>query len=658
MPGDTQTIDYDALAKQHGATTGSDIDYDALAQEHGAIHTTGDKGSPWQEMDPKALQQQIESNPFRALQVPFEQLGATAGRAHDQLADKMLEDAAKGRGVSKTDYVKHFLLGASEDSSKIIAGATSPTGLAVAGATALVPEIMGPALMLHGGVNAAANIPEAIKGDPDAVQRFLESSAEAASGGIATRGAFGAGATSPVRSAWQRYSPARSVEEALGRKLTPQELITPRPGGANLPALNNTPQEVLTYAKKIGVNLTPGQATEDAMAQNLQKAGTTAAIGGKDLQAALLENQSKFAKAVTDFRDTVDPHKQGVSTDQAGQTVQRTVKVARDVAHDNASQNYDAIGGLMDEPVDPSRVSTAWNKLKGDLPMGAEEGILAQTPRSMRAVVEDLLSGNPEGFKPTVGQAIQLRKFFRDLGTTEGLPDRTQATYSKMENAMDSALKDSAAKNNFSKQWDDANKGWRDYKTKYGDPKSTLFKITNARNPEQIISTLQNAAPSDIAMIRNETAVKNPQGQIVGDGLDPLRRQIVKDIQGSRYRIGGDDGLGGYSHEYLNQLFKPDQLKELYVQSDLAHRLHYDPNPSGTGANISSVSQLGAWNQAKMSAAAKLSMPKDALSYIGSGATKTSVPIAPAYKSLTSPVTGVRALIGAGGASQIAEEGR
>ena len=43
----------------------------------------------------------------------------------------------------------------------------------------------------------------------------------------------------------------------------------------------------------------------------------------------------------------------------------------------------------------------------------------------MRGVVEDLLSGKPEGFKPTVGQTIQLRKLFRDLGD----PDRYLETF-------------------------------------------------------------------------------------------------------------------------------------------------------------------------------------------------------------------------------------
>jgi len=85
----------------------------------------------------------------------------------------------------------------------------------------------------------------------------------------------------------------------------------------------------------------------------------------------------------------------------------------------------------------------------------------------------------------------------------------------------------------------------------------------------------------------------------------------------------------------LKTLFDPDTVKELYLKADLANRLKYDPNPSGTGANISSVSQLGAWNQAKMSAAAKLSMPRDPLSFLP----KENLSSLPGRTQLSPPIT-------------------
>src|SRR6266702_3945858 len=405
---------------------------------------------------------------------------------------------------------------------------------------------------------------------------------------------------------WSKVSPAATVEEALGRKLATSEADTPRAGGQIQPALNNTPREVLTHASEEGIKLTPGQATEDAMAQNLQKAGTTAAVGGKELSSALAEQKVKFGQAVNGFMDDVDPKRAGLSAESAGEQIKQTQQVAKSVSHDNASQGYAKIDYLMDKTIDGSPISFAWSKVKGNLPMGAEEAILAQTPRSMRAVVSDLLSAKPEGFQPTVAQTIQLRKFFREMGETEGLPNQTQGIFRAMSQAADSAAEAGTAKYGGAEDWRAANAGWKDYATKYGDPQSMLYKIGRTQDPQRVTTMLTNASAADINVLKAEK---------MDAALEPLKRQVVQDIAQSRFRVG-HDGIGGYSDSYLKALFSPEEVKELYLKGDLANRLQFDPNPSGTGSNISSLSQLGLWNQTKMSAAAKLLMPRDPLSFL------------------------------------------
>lgn len=403
---------------------------------------------------------------------------------------------------------------------------------------------------------------------------------------------------------WSKVSPTASFEEALGTKLTPAEADTPRSGGQIQPALNNTPREVLQHAHDEGIDLTPGQATENALAQNAQKSGTNAAIGGKELQAALNENKMKFGQSVNKFMDKVDPKRAGLSAESAGEQIQKTQQTAKSVSHDNAAQGYAKIDYLMDKPVNPQPISAAWTQAKQNLPMGAEEQILAQTPRSMRAVVSDMLSGNPEGFKPTFAQAIQLRKFFRDMGETQGLPNQTQAMFKQMSGVVDKTMEQSAGAN--ADDWRAANQGWRDYSTKYGDPQSILYKIGRTQDPTRVVTMLQNAPATDILLAKQE----------MGDAaLEPLRRQVIQDIAQSRFNVG-HDGLGGYSDSYLKALFPADQVKELYLKGDLANRLKYDPNPSGTAGGLQSLEQLKFGNQAKMTTAAKLSMPKDALSFL------------------------------------------
>lgn len=437
---------------------------------------------------------------------------------------------------------------------------------------------------------------------------------------------------------WSKVSPAASIERALSAKLTPIEADTPRAGGQIQPALNNTPREVLEHAKSEGINLTPGQATESGLAQNLQKSGTSAAIGGKELAGAIAENKVKFGQAVNNFMDDVDPKRMGLSTEQAGQTIKETAQTAKSVAHDNAAQGYQKIDYLMDKPIDGSPVSAAWSKVKGSLPMGVEDQILAQTPRSMRAVVGDLLSGRPEGFKPTVSQAIQLRSFFREMGETEGLPNQTQGIFRQMSQAADSAAEAGTGQYGGTEDWRAANAGWKDYATKYGNPQSVLYKVLRQNDPVRTVTMLQNAPATDIATLKSEG---------MDAALEPLRRQVVQDIAKSRFNIS-HDGVGGYSDSYLKELFSPEQVKELYLKADLAGRLKYDPNPSGTAAGVQSLEQLTLGNQAKMATAAKLSMPRDPLSFLPSKQGAPSPAVIPKGNPTPFAISGFQQLNGRG----------
>jgi hypothetical protein len=633
MANGTQTVDYDALIAKHGGTAAppagdgsSSVDFDSLIAKHGGAVSSAsasNSDSYWNDLkDRYALPRSVDLS-----KTLFENYGKLSTDDFNKIdVEKFSRAYAEANPQAATptsflgrswDEVKNLFKGAFGESA--LFGDPTKTS-SVAGYTPPSP----------------ASAAEALKSRAREAEEHPTAAAGAAATDIAALslpflGKFG-------ESVWSRVSPAKTVESALGRSLTAAEADAPRAGGAIQPALANTPREVLQHAHDEGINLTPGQGTEDAMAQNLQKAGTTAAVGGKDLAAALAENRAKFGAAVNRFMDNVDPKRMGLSSEQAGETINRIAKTARSVAHDNAAQNYDKIDYLMDSKMNGASISKAWNGIKGDLPIGAEDAILAQTPRSMRAVVEDLLSGKPEGFAPTVAQTIQLRKFFRDLGDTEGLPDKTQATYQKMENSASSALDAHAAAKGASDDWQAANAGWKDYKQKYGDVKSPLYKIINQRDPTKIVAQLSNAPATDIELLKNEGMTA---------ALEPLKRQVIQDIARSRFRIA-HDGLGGYDDAYLKALFSPAEVKELYLKADLANRLQYDPNPSGTGGAASSISQLGFWNQAKMSAAAKLSMPRDALSYLPARAVPAvrTTPFAALPASLaqqvTSPVTGQR----------------
>ena len=596
----TAQIDYDALAQQQGGQSTQSVDYDALAQQHGG---TSDA------QEPEGVIKRTARGLLSGLGLPetLSEVPAWASRGIPGLDPNAV--APKKEDIPLIGpVIKAF----EKPSSESIAGAIPIIGpTSVAAAQKVRQGDYG------GAFGTAVAAPLAITaGSPSARGALLDP----VTGG---------------QNIWSKVSPTAKFEQAVGTRLTPAEADTPRPGGQIQPALNNTPREVLQHAHDEGIDLTPGQATENALAQNAQKSGINAASGGRQLQAALNAQRTQFGQAINNFMDEVDPPingvRRGATAESAGQAIQQAQGVAKGVSHDNAAQGYQKIDYLMDKPVNSQPISAAWNQVKQNLPMGAEESILAQTPRSMRAVVEDMLSGKPEGFNPTFNQAIQLRKFFRDMGDTQGLPNQTQAMFKQMSGAVDGAMQSTASQLNAAADWRSANAGWKDYATKYGDPQSILYKIGRQQDPTKIVTMLQNAPATDIMTVKQE----------MGDAaLEPLRRQVIQDIAQSRFNIG-HDGIGGYSDQYLKALFPPEQVKELYLKGDLANRLKYDPNPSGTAGGLQALEQLTFGNQGKMAIAARLSMPKDALSYLPEGSTSSPASrgqLAPPISIASNPV--------------------
>lgn len=426
-------------------------------------------------------------------------------------------------------------------------------------------------------------------------------------------------------------TPSKVLETQLGkitgRTLGAAEADTPRPEGAFQPARNVTPREVLTYAHDQGLTLTPGQATEDGAAYDIQKAGRSAAITGKQIEAETAANMAKVNQRATAIAEASDPKRMGLSEESAGLSAKQAVATAKDIAHENASNAYQ---NLPEVPMDTAQLSKSWTELRGAMPMGVEEKILGNVPRDMKGLVEEILYPSKDGPMPmTADQALKLRSLFLDLGRTVGadLPSRSQAIFKMLSHDADSIV----AKAYIDAGQDPgmvraAQNGWKDYVTKYGDPSSPLYKILDQRDPTKVVSTLKNLPATDLAQLRAETGVKDATGKIVADGpaIEALKRQVINDIQKSRFNIS-HNGLGDYSDAYLRELFGPETTKELYLQSDLMKRLKFDPNPSGTG------SQLNLWHQTKAQVAAKLSLPKDPLSFLsdqGAPAVRTT-PFAP-----------------------------
>ena len=109
-------------------------------------------------------------------------LGNWANEKADQNRQENLAAAAKGQPTPHSE-ITNTALGMLGSTGKMASQVTTPQGLAVAGAAAVAPEIVGPAMIAHGGYTAAKNAPAAIQGNPDAVEASLTGLSEAAGGG-------------------------------------------------------------------------------------------------------------------------------------------------------------------------------------------------------------------------------------------------------------------------------------------------------------------------------------------------------------------------------------------------------------------------------------------------------------------------------------------
>ena len=110
------------------------------------------------------------------------------------------------------------------------------------------------------------------------------------------------------------------------------------------PALNNTPKEVLEYAADKGINLTPSEASGKPVARTVQAIGERSLLGGDDLAEARQQNALKLAQNVRSFADASDPKGMGLTEEGAGESIQQSARVARSVAHENATAAYNQAG--------------------------------------------------------------------------------------------------------------------------------------------------------------------------------------------------------------------------------------------------------------------------------------------------------------------------
>lgn len=137
-------------------------------------------------------------------------------------ARQQQNEAAIASGAQPRSGVSAYVNPESADdliarTAKTIEGAASPKGVATAAATVAAPEIMGPALMAHGGYSA-------VKGwgdlrNPDVLENELNAAAETVGGAAVTGAAIKAGGGPITQAIRQKLNPATQLPAQAAQDL-------------------------------------------------------------------------------------------------------------------------------------------------------------------------------------------------------------------------------------------------------------------------------------------------------------------------------------------------------------------------------------------------------------------------------------------------------
>lgn len=407
-----------------------------------------------------------------------------------------------------------------------------------------------------------------------------------------------------------------AVSEMVGRAV-PAEASKIAPAVGQLqPALNNTPAEVIQYAAKKGINLTPAEASGKPVARTIQAVGERSLLGGDQLAEARQAEALKLAQNVRSIADSADPKGMGLTEEGAGEAIQHSARTARSVAHENATAAYDQAG--IDQANLAGDLSPLKNMVKQETMVkqpGAAVARAEYKQPEVQAALNDIGSKPDQlGNRPSIQSMRNLRTEFLERSRTAPGEAQTaaQRLYGQAADTVDSQIMKAAQGTPFEESFRNASQQWSDLKQKYDTSGTVLNRILSQRDPATITrSILNRGSANDIQILQNEG---------MDSAIDALKRQTMQDIANRGFRVNGD-GLGGYSDSFLHQLFGPEAKKELYINGELARRMGFQVNPSGTSNVLLGMEQLSPNPTRAMipMGAAKASMPRPAASYLTEG---------------------------------------
>lgn len=559
-----QTIDYDALAKQSGAIDSQPpaMDYGALARQAGAVDDSqtsqvmapgsyqSRKGGPILNANDSAIHTGVRAaqNALGVTKVPtglWDELSQIAGGAK-QFVGNSFNDLQKMTG---------------EESGTPVAGTPYTDAL-------FVPHLVARGIegLATGIDNSASDITSGI------MHRDPRSVASGVGSALGMKGGMEAGerATNAV---------GEGISNLRGKVSAPLADTMTRPRGT-ISAEQYTPEDLKAYADANGIPITAAQATENVGLRALQSSGERAVAGGSDVKAGIKASQAAIANHAENLATSMSPN----TTDLASQgtAIQQSVQRALDNELNQSNQDYTAVDqAAHGTSVDMGPVKrTAQRVLQGS-------EILRQIgidPKTATRVMQGMESVPDSS---TFTDAQKVRSALLDLSRSPELAvsNTAQGMIKQLIGATDDAMMQAAqSKPGLEGTFRTANQRWTDIQDDFNSPRSVLNQILKEPDP--------NRVPHKV--IQKGSIAGSPYNPQLFDkyGIDkaPVKAAIVQDLLNRNFGVYGKN-LGGYSDNFLNSVFTPDELEHVVKTGALARSAGLNTNPSGTAAVNSAIEQ-------------------------------------------------------------------
>lgn len=374
-----------------------------------------------------------------------------------------------------------------------------------------------------------------------------------------------------------------------------------------VPAEKFTRAEVMTEARRHGVEMTPAQATQTKPLQTFQAVGERSLLGGGKLQEFLDANRAKLLEWSDDLAKRIDPKGLAESTEATGIHLKQSAQVGLDAAKKNANAAFSEVRGWTKK----SRVDVRDLRERFGQELADIGEALANEPAQYATPVRKLLekvarlgqadepitimgrtvrpSELPPAFRKQLGlegadsisfsTAQRLRSDFWDMGHdfTGNIPNNVQRYARQVTKELDSAMEASArsAGPQVYQGWRDANAQWKQLMETYQDSKSPLYRILKepdpVKAPQKLLETGTHGGSTRALRMLNEQ----------GFDLNPLRVEVLNRIRDRNFTLSRNR-LAGFSDEFLRELFSPAELRELYIMSKTGRNIRFEVNPSGT----------------------------------------------------------------------------